>query len=298
MTVGDTGKGVGDARCGAATRAMCGRALSRYTRTPNRHRRGTAWPRVGNVHLRACSAETNGIDPPVVLHVGFLRRSMGLHVTVPEPARARESTVDTPCQKSGLTLSEGSDAARMFTESQRARADAVTALSDPVVAHRWVENTQCPERKPHVGRTWSTAMPAWRPPRRSSPRSQILRGPVMRWESFAPRMVVTPPKWVICARSGETSMSLKRTIFPIAELVFASEIWKRWHPLLPARPQKFYIEFCCVRHLTANESPEAGISHPIPNLLSARLTRYVVDHMKRHSPALCFSHPIASISLP
>ena len=42
MTDGDTGKGAGDARCGAATRAMGGRALSRYTRTPDRRqRRGT-----------------------------------------------------------------------------------------------------------------------------------------------------------------------------------------------------------------------------------------------------------------
>ena len=42
MTDGDTGKGAGDALCGAATRAMCGRALSRYSRTPDRHRRGAS----------------------------------------------------------------------------------------------------------------------------------------------------------------------------------------------------------------------------------------------------------------
>jgi hypothetical protein len=42
MTDGDTGKDAGDARRGAATRAMGGRALSRYTRTPGRHRCGTA----------------------------------------------------------------------------------------------------------------------------------------------------------------------------------------------------------------------------------------------------------------
>jgi putative ABC transport system substrate-binding protein len=67
------------------------------------------------------------------------------------PAMSRFKGTEEAGRMLGITivsiqLSEGSDAARTFTEIRRARAEAVTVLSDPVVVHRRAEITQLAAR--------------------------------------------------------------------------------------------------------------------------------------------------------
>jgi putative ABC transport system substrate-binding protein len=67
------------------------------------------------------------------------------------PAMSRFKGTEEAGRMLGITivsiqLSEGSDAARTFTEVRRARAEAVTVLSDPVVVHRRAEITQLAAR--------------------------------------------------------------------------------------------------------------------------------------------------------